>query len=321
MQIFTCPGCGSPVYFHNTTCGCGQAIFFDPDRQIMQGEGPACVNREMIGCNWVAEAGNYCRSCAMTETVPDLAAPENVPLWTRTELNKRWLLASLTRWGWFTPDDHGARPVFKLLSEQTAAGDYNVVMGHANGVITINVSEASEAVRKQRQINLGESYRTMIGHMRHEVAHFLFLRVAQDDGFLPAFRDLFGDERENYAEALKEHYNHPDAPDAQHITSYATAHPHEDWAETIAHLLHLVDLLDSAAAARLSLPSGPSADYDAYVETDAVALVKLAADVALAVNHVNRALDLPDLYPFVLGAGVREKLVFAHRYMQRVQAA
>ena len=97
-----------------------------------------------------------------------------------------------------------------------------------------------------------------------------------------------------------------------HITGYATSHPHEDWAETLAHLMHLTDILDSAAASGLSWPEGPPLPYDAYAEADTERLVTLAIDLTLAINHVNRALDLPDLYPFVLAAPVREKLAFAH---------
>lgn len=315
MQIFNCPACGQSLYFHNLACACGQEVLFDPDRQGMVTEGRPCANREEISCNWIAEGGTFCRSCAMTRTVPDLGAPENRPLWTRTELAKRWMLANLARWGWFTPDDGGARPVFRLLSERTVVGQTGVVMGHANGVITINVMEASEAERARRQAKLGELYRTMLGHMRHETAHFLFVRLSRDEKFLAAFRDLFGDERADYAAALKAHYSAPSQPGEDHVTSYAMAHPHEDWAESIAHLLHLVDLLDSAAQSRLTLPDGPVPGVDAYAETDTRAILSSAISLSIAVNHVNRALDLPDLYPFVLRQGARRKLAFAHGYL------
>ena len=318
MQIFQCPACAGAVHFHNLTCGCGQPVRFDPDRQAMRTDGADCTNRDAIGCNWIADApGGLCRSCAMTETVPDLAAEDNVDLWARTEAAKRWMLANLARWGWFTPADAGDRPVFKLLAEKTSRGDAKVIMGHADGLITINVNEASESVSAERQEQLGELYRTMLGHMRHETAHFLHVRLSEHPAFLEAFRALFGDEREDYGEALKAHYAAPGAAGDDHITSYATAHAHEDWAETVAHLLHLVDLLDSAAAMRLTFPDGPALGYDAYAEDDANRLVTLAVEVAVAINHVNRAMDLPDLYPFVLGPGVREKLAFAHRHLRR----
>lgn len=320
MQVFRCPGCAKPLYFHNLTCTCGQEVVFDPDGQRMLAKGERCRNRARIGCNWRAEGGGFCRACAMTQVVPDLDEPENIALWARTELAKRWMLANLGRWGWFTPADPGPRPVFRMLSEQTAAGDARVMMGHANGTITINVSEARDEVRIQRQAQMGELYRTMIGHMRHEMAHFVQLRLSRDEAFLSGFRALFGDERADYGEALKRHYASPRQPEGEHITSYATAHPHEDWAETIAHLLHLVDLLDSAAGAGLTLPDGPARNYDAYAETDTELLLTTSISLAIAMNHVNRAMDLPDLYPFILTPGVRRKLAFAHGHLRAAPA-
>ena len=316
MHIFSCPACAAHVYFDNLTCRCGQKVTFDPDRNAMRTDAAVCANRGDIACNWLAEDGGLCRSCAMTGTVPDMVGEENRELWARTELAKRWMLANLIRWGWFTPADTGARPRFKLLSEVTADGETDVVMGHADGVITINVTEASEPTRMHRQEELGELYRTMLGHMRHEMAHFLHLRLMALPGFPDRFRALFGDERDDYGEALQRHYADPKPAGECHITGYATAHPHEDWAETTAHLLHLTDLLDSAAAAHVLPPGGPATGYDAYLETDTERLVTHAVDTALAVNHVNRALDLPDLYPFVLTDPVRMKLAFVHQELR-----
>lgn len=318
MQIFHCPTCDRPVYFHNVACAFGHAVTFDVEAQTMRDDAAHCANRDAIGCNWSASApGSLCAACATTEVVPDLGAGTNLGYWSETELAKRWVLANLARWGWFTAGDAGGRPVFRLLSEETLAGSENVVMGHADGLITINVTEASDAVRTARQQDLDERYRTMRGHIRHELAHYLFVRLSTDGGWVTAFRALFGDERTDYAAALAAHYDAPSEASEAHITSYAAAHPHEDWAETVAHLLHLVDLTDSVAAAGLAMADGPPPGYDAYAEADAVALVTRAAGIALAVNHVNRALDLPDLYPFVLTPGVREKLAFAHRALRR----
>ena len=311
MQVFRCPVCDRPVYFHNTRCACGQEVAFDPDTQSMRIAENTCANRDRISCNWVADE-KLCRSCAMTRTVPDLGAPENLGHWRTTENAKRWMLANLARWGWFGPDDHGDRPEFRLLSEQTSKGEANVTMGHANGTITINVTESDEAVRAERRVELGELYRTMLGHMRHEMAHFLHLRLSRKEGFTEAFRDLFGDERADYGEALKRHYKNPKKADDTYISDYATMHPHEDWAETVAHLLHLVDVLDSAMAVALTLPGIDTEGYDAYAQTDTEAVLNRAVQVSIAVNHVNRAVDLPDLYPFVLTKGVREKLALAH---------
>ncbi|MFD1342739.1 zinc-binding metallopeptidase family protein [Litorisediminicola beolgyonensis] len=316
MQVFTCPLCAADLYFHNTVCNCGHEIVFNPGSQTMIAATDTCANRDRIGCNWRTEGDALCRACETTETVPDLGASENLGRWRETEQVKRRMFANLARWGWFTPGDPGARPVFRLLSEETASGAAQVTMGHADGLITINVSEADEATRAQRQEDMGELYRTMLGHLRHETAHFLFVRLSEQPEFLDAFRALFGDEREDYGAALKAHYADPDAPGSDHVSSYATAHPHEDWAETVAHLLHLVDLLDSAVAVSIAGPDLPGPGYDAYADSDTDALIERAISVSIAVNHVNRALDLPDLYPFVLRDGVRTKLAFAHRWLR-----
>lgn len=317
MQVFHCPACTARVYFDNLVCTCGQALSFDPDTQTIQALDTGCANRERIGCNWTPIAGGLCRSCAMTETVPDTDRPDNIDLWSRTEEAKRWMLANLSRWGWFGPQDTGALPVFRLLSEKTSDGKARVVMGHADGEITINVSEASPVTLAKRQTALGELYRTMVGHMRHEMAHFLFLRLSQDPDFLSEFRAAFGDERSDYGAALEQHYADPALTGDTYITPYATAHPHEDWAETTAHLLHLVDLLDSVRAVGIGFDGGPNGPYDPYQELDTEALIRMAIDATLAINHVNRALDLPDLYPFVLTPPVKAKLALAHRHLRR----
>ncbi|MDF0598109.1 zinc-binding metallopeptidase family protein [Psychromarinibacter halotolerans] len=312
MQVFHCPECNAQVWFDNLVCPQGHTLHFDPDSQRMV---PAadCNWRAQIGCNWAADPSGdgYCRSCAMTRTVPDLALEDNLRDLAATEAAKRWVLAGLHRWGWFGFADGGGKPVFDLVAEQTSDGPAQITMGHANGVITINVAEASRAVREARREDMSERYRTMIGHMRHELAHFLFVRLAEDPQFLQDFRALFGDETQDYGAALQSHYENPGQAGPDFITSYATAHPHEDWAETVAHLLHLTDLADSGCA--VGLLDG----QDPYAEPSTKELIHRAADFAMRVNHVNRALDLPDLYPFVLGEGVREKLTLAHGSLRR----
>ncbi len=313
MQIFHCPACSEQVWFQNHVCPNGHALHFDPDAQAMV-QGFDCERRAAIGCNWTSgtEDGPLCRSCAMTAVIPDPEVEGAESRLARTEAAKRWVLAGLHRWGWFGPADQGPAPRFELVADRTRHGPESITMGHADGVITLDVAEASRAVQEERRERLAEDYRTMIGHLRHELAHYLFLRLSQDDPEFPAaFRALFGDERADYGEALKAHYDTPKPAGGTHITSYATAHPHEDWAETVAHLLHLTDLTDSGYAVALA-PGG-----DAYAEPDAFALIERAADFAMRVNHVNRALDLPDLYPFVLSDPVRDKLAFAHRALRR----
>lgn len=322
MQRFSCPHCGTRAYFHNLICICGKALVYDPERMEMVADAPRCLNRDSIFCNWAAPAaGRLCRSCAMSEVVPILHVGENKRLLASAERAKRWVLANLAKWGWFTEADPGRRPRFLMLSEDTGNGSrtQQITMGHAHGEITINVTEADELIRLKRQLKLGEQYRSMVGHFRHELAHFLFDRLAVAPDFLTAFRATFGDERADYGQALQRHYENPRDPGEDYITGYATAHPHEDWAETVAHLLHLTDVTDSFCSTHLAMPGVPP-DYHAYAEDDPHRLLSIAAEITIAVNDINRALDNSDLYPFVLTMPVRDKIAFAHGWLKNHRA-
>lgn len=317
MRIYRCPACDAELYFRNLSCGCGQALEFHPVEDAFKPLQNGCANRERIDCNWVASKGGaLCASCATTEVIPDLTPPENLQLWTDAELSKRWVLIGLYRLGWFAPGS--PRPVFRFLAEKTSTGKQRVVMGHAAGVITINVTEADPVIRVTRREALDEDYRTLIGHMRHELAHFMHWVLYETPQFVTAFRALFGDETADYGAALKDHYQNGPPPDwpMLYITAYASAHPHEDWAESVAHLLHLVDILDSAEAAGLHLPgSGPPLE-DAYLEDNSELLITKALDYGISLNHLNRSMGLADIYPFVVADPARTKLAFVHDWVR-----
>jgi hypothetical protein len=316
MRLFTNPVGAGQLWFDNLATADGTPVAYDPQARAFVPMPPFCANREIIGCNWIApEQGAFCRACAMTGLAPDPSIPNAVANWAMTEAAKRWVLDNLGRWHWFRPEDPGTRPVFHMLAE----GIEPVSMGHVDGVVTISVAEADPVLRIARREALQEPYRTMIGHMRHEIAHMLWWRLSLRPDFLDAFRDMFGDERSDYVAALQRHYEQGPPPgwrDA-YLTTYASAHPHEDWAETAAHLLHLTDLADSFSAAGLSSPNLPAPGWDAYAEPDPYRLVEVAAALAVGVNHVNRSMGLPDLYPFVLSAAARRKLVFVHDWLRR----
>lgn len=316
MQLPPCPVCGQPVHPHTLVCPCGAELVFLPDEGRFSTDAARCGNRDQIGCNWQAETDTgLCRACAMTQTVPDLAVQESTALWAETEKAKRLALEGFIRLGWFTPLDSGPRPIFHLLHEQTAAdGEVQVVMAHADGEVTLNVAEADPVLRAARQKDMDEDFRSMVGHVRHEMGHFVFWRLSQNPDFLSAFRALFGDETADYGAALAAHHAAPQPAGPDYISSYATAHPHEDWAESFAHLMHLLDLADSFDAAGLSLQGQPM-QAPAYAEADAEKLLLRAGDVAIALNHLNLSMGLPVAYPFILGPGVRTKLAFVHRWM------
>jgi hypothetical protein len=320
MRIFKCPSCGAPVFFTNLVCGCGSPLVFRPAEQAFSASGRLCSNREAISCNWAAEDGRAtCASCVQSAVVPDLTAAENSSHWATVEVAKRWVLANFARWDWFGSRDQGLRPIFHLLAEKTGEGLASVSMGHEDGTITINVSEADLAVRHQRRKALGESFRTMVGHIRHELAHFMFVRFSAEPGFLDDFRALFGDERSDYAAALASYYENGARGGwpVNYISAYASSHPHEDWAESFAHLLHLTDMIDSLLASAVTGPGLPPVGYDAYLERDAQQLIAYGAHVGLALNHVNRSMGLSDIYPFVHTPKICEKMAFIHERLRR----
>ncbi|MGM0982503.1 MAG: zinc-binding metallopeptidase family protein [Pseudomonadota bacterium] len=316
MRVFANPVGAGSLWFDNTATATGTPVAYDPQARAFITMPPYCANRDVIGCNWIApKQGEFCRACAMTELAPDTSIPNAVPHWAQTEAAKRWVLDNLGRWNWFRPEDPGARPVFHMLAE----GHTPVPMGHVGGVVTISVAEADPVLRTTRREALEEPYRTMIGHMRHEIGHMLWWRLSLRDDFLDAFRAMFGDEREDYPAALTRHYHNGPPPDwrSHFVSTYASAHPHEDWAETASHLLHLTDIADSFVAAGLSSSDLPHLDWDPYMEADAENLIHIATHQVMAVNHINRAMGLPDLYPFVLSEKVRRKLVFMHDWLRR----
>lgn len=316
MRVFANPVGSGSLWFDNLTTAEGTPVAYDPQAREFVPMPPFCANRDIIGCNWIApEQGAFCRSCAMTELAPDPSIPNAIPNWAQTEAAKRWVLDNLGRWHWFRPEDPGAPPVFHMLAE----GATPVPMGHVQGKVTISVAEVDPVLRVTRREALAEPYRTMIGHMRHEIAHMLWWRLSLREDFLEAFRAMFGDERADYPAALQKYYQEGPPPGwtLSFLTSYASAHPHEDWAETTAHLLHLTDITDSFGAAGLSAPELPHQNWDPYRETDTEHLIRVAVSLVPGINHINRSMGLEDLYPFVLSDVARRKLAFVHDWLRR----
>lgn len=316
MRVFPSPAGDGIVFFDNLLSPKGVPVAYDPEAHRFVQDAEFCANRDVIGCNWIATApGELCESCLMTALAPDTTMTDAIENWAEAEAAKRWVLDNLRQWGWFGAGDTGPAPVFHMLAE----GANPVIMGHHEGVVTISIEESDPVLRVTRREALDESYRTMIGHLRHELAHMIWWRLSIEGAFVADFRALFGDERADYGAALDTHYADGPPKDWQDgfLTPYASSHPHEDWAETSAHLLHLIDIADSFLAVDLSAPEVPDQDWDPYREHDPKKLTTIAAELALRINHVNRSMGLSDLYPFVLTAAVRSKLAFVHKWLQR----
>lgn len=307
MDILHCPTCDVPVYPETTLCANGHDLIYDADRNTFIPPGsPTCRHRERLGCSWTADKeGDLCLSCAMTRITPDLSAKKALDLWATTEAAKRWVLVGLVRLGWFSGEDD-ALPEFKILSERIKGRRQTVMMGHLAGTITLNIMEADPAIAYKRKDQFDEPIRNMIGHVRHEVAHFLFDCLAEEEPeFLPEFRAMMGDEREDYGKALTAYYKNgaPENWQDTHISEYATAHPHEAWAEHAAHAMHLEELSKGAEQLGLRL--------------DGVEAIDRAQAAGIMLNHMCRALGHPDPYPMVISPQVREKLDFCLKWLDR----
>ena len=189
--------------------------------------------------------------------IPDLSLSVNQMRWRRLEEAKRRLFYSLLRWRLPIPtvaDDPERGLRFEFLADQ--GGDAPKVMtGHDGGLITISIAEADDVERERRRTAMGEPYRTIIGHFRHEIGHYYWDLLVRDGRRLDECRALFGDDRQDYSEALERHHQFGPPQDWRdgYVSAYATMHPWEDFAETWAHCMHIVDTLETAASFGLSV--------------------------------------------------------------------
>lgn len=317
MKRLTCPGCRNFAEFERTSCRtCGLGLAFDPTTMQMTNAQTCalCSNRPHIACNWLVDDGaTLCSSCSLTTTIPNLGLERNVVLWKKVERAKRRLIYDLRRLQLPLVTRSGMKLRFDILSEENTG--QQVTTGHEAGLITLNVAEADDAEREARRLAFHEPYRTLLGHFRHEAAHFYWSVLIDEAHWLPQFRLLFGDERENYREALTNYYARPrrSFECSEFISEYASSHPWEDWAETFAHFLHIVATLDTAASLSLFLEGRKQPTMeDPYLERDFDALLAAWSPVAEGLNELNRSIGHGDAYPFDLSAAVKGKLHLVH---------
>ena len=285
-------------------------------------------------CNWAIPAESeesLCDACRLTRAIPDLSVNGNREKWYRLEAAKRRLIYSLQ--GLHLPPFGTSRDTtfelrFEFLADSPAPGGAKVLTGHSEGRITINVAEADDAEREQRRLAMHEPYRTLLGHFRHEIGHYYWDHLIDRTALIEPFRGLFGDERQDYALALKRHYDQGPPADWQnhYVSAYAGTHPWEDWAETWAHYLHITDALETAAASGLWLRPErqdepelrPAADLRDCRSASFDRVMDNWFPLTYVVNNLNRGLGLPDGYPFVLSLPAVAKLRFVHETIAAV---
>lgn len=342
MQRFSCSACGNDVHFENTACvqcGCSlgyvdaadrmlasldeQALWHDSENQYA-----SCSNRQSIGCNWLVPDApdGLCLSCRHTTIIPDLSVKGNGERWARLEAAKRAVIYSLLKFRLPLAQSGSAAECglrFEMKADElTASGENNKVMtGHDNGRITINIAEADDEVRERHRVAMGEPYRTLIGHFRHELGHYYWDRLIASHGRHDGFRAAFGDERADYGLALEKHYAYgPPAKWRQsYVSAYAASHPWEDFAETWSHYFHIVDGLETAASYGVqTFGMGPDSGSANPYRTDDFGLLLAAwTPLTVAMNAMNRSIGHRDFYPFVLSRTIFDKLHYVHALIHR----
>ena len=344
MQRFTCE-CGNILFFGSSRClKCDSDAGFDPQAGVMVRLRPGsrmklCGNGRSHGvCNWVLPADApavLCIACQMNRTIPDLHEGRNAMLWGRMEMAKRRLLYTILRMGIPLPSkaqNPQAGLAFDIIS---TLSNPTVTTGHLNGVITVNLEEADDTYRQINRQQLGENSRTLLGHFRHESAHYFWQRslseLAWDDPLRVAFRERFGDEWLDYSTALTAHYQNgpPAGWEQDFITGYAASHPWEDWAETWAHYLQIVDGLETCEslgiqvkhiALPLTMLPGTAGTLPSVLPqsglVDGAFLAWLQRWMCLStvLNEISHSLGEPPLYPFVISTRVAQKLRLAHHF-------
>jgi hypothetical protein len=308
--------CGSEVYFTNKFCNaCGDSLGFIPEQLLFINpfEKPGyrlCQQYDLLDCNWLVkdtDANLQCCSCRLTRTIPDLGINNNVARWAKLEATKRRAFYMLLRLGLKIPDRNTESLLFDFLEDKRSnPGIFleHVYTGHTNGIITINIAEADDSYLLETQELMNEAYRTLLGHFRHELGHFYWLQLKDKPDVLEAFRQLFGDERGDYASILEQFYETGATANwqEQYISSYASSHPLEDWAECWAHYFHISETLETAHAYGLI-------DHEALVESFHNWL-STWMQFSIALNALNRSMGTNDPYPFVINQAVKRKLYF-----------
>jgi hypothetical protein len=321
VQSLSCIGCGVDLGFHPALM---EMVELAPDGTAVDHPWRSCANRGWE-CNWTlpddAESAR-CFACRLTRNRP--AADDTIALEKLAEASKakRRLLIQLAELGLPVEPYHqrDGGLAFDLLSSRS--GDGPVTTGHASGVVTIDLVETLDDHRERLRIQLGEPYRTMLGHFRHEVGHYYQWILVEQGPRIDECRELFGDERASYSDALDRHYRvgAPDGWEASYISEYATMHPWEDFAETFAHYLHITDTLTTAGTAGMVIetdrfPGVLDHDLrpaDSYSELGIDRLLDDWRWLSLFFNAVNHAMGKDDLYPFRIVEPVERKLAFVH---------
>lgn len=343
MMLLTCPACGTYLSLEHHECvRCGVPVAFHPPSQTMviaerfdveidSTLWHLCANRSEWRCNWLVadQTQARCFACQLVRKRPDSSDTLAVEKLGDAMADQRRLLVQLQLLSlpvdpWFEADGGLG---FDLLSSYSA--NESIVIGHASGIVSLDLVETVDHVREQIRARLGEAYRTMLGHYRHEVGHYYQWKLVEQTEWITQCRAVFGDEQQSYSDAIDRHYatGAPNNWQESFISEYATMHPWEDFAETFAHYLHITETLHTAASAGVVLNPGHAPDLPqpispriTYGVNDFDALMNDWQWSSAFFNQVNRSIGKADFYPFRIREQVKEKLLFVHRVLTTVPA-
>ncbi len=345
MKLFKCTHCGQLVYFENTFCTrCGYPLgYLAEDQQlyaldnhpetisyflITENNKKAyqyCANHQYGVCNWMVEKESpnvYCSACNLNGIIPNLSQPEYLLRWNVIENAKHRLVYALQCLKLPLVNKY-QDPEKGLQFDFLASDSKKVLTGHDDGLITINIAEADDIEREMARRAMDEVYRTLLGHFRHEVGHYYWDRLIDNSPYINRYREIFGDERDDYEEALKRHYKNgaPVNWNVNFISAYASSHPWEDWAESWAHYMHIMDTLETAYAFGISVhpfiaPAARQLEADInnnpYEIQSFERILEMWLPLTFAMNSLNRSMGVRDPYPFIISGKVAEKLSFIH---------
>ena len=334
MKRFYCL-CSKEVGFHDHVCkNCGRDLVYDPMLGILwSGElintdyfiahtqdrqkntrFTTCGNRSTtVNCNWALISGDdnsQCLSCRTTRYIPDQkGTPKNPARWHKLERSKRQLnqtLIDLKILDAKQPELYKDLK-FDFLEDKRSNPKLaleHVLSGHYKGLITLNAAEADEGFLHTMKEQMQERYRTLLGHFRHEIGHYFWMKFFHNENLKRKFRQVFGDERQDYNKALKRYYKSGNQHHwrSRFITPYASCHPHEDWAETWAHYMHIVDTLQTAHSYGLSVYEPQQNNFDQWFTE--------WRRVTQVMNALNRSMGVAEPYPFKVSDIVQGKLRF-----------
>jgi len=172
MKLFACPVCQEPLHFENSQCTrCGHLLAFVPEHARLTAVEPvadapglfvalgldddgaryrACGNRiDHEACNWTVTEGDeqrFCLACRLNEIIPNLAEPAAKEAWLKLERSKRRLIYTLMALG-LPIEPRSVRPGgLAFAFKQDLPGQQPVMIGHDDGLITINMLVAADAL-------------------------------------------------------------------------------------------------------------------------------------------------------------------------------